>query len=185
MRTVDGKTPTTADLIRTILLNDLSDVLKEDRFFICNSNLRLPTDKDAYVAVKFESSYPMAVQNETVTVSNGVEEHQTSNMREEFSVIVAARDWDTVAKLKDLIPLALRSVYSQQVQEKYAFKIFPFTKIVNTSAAEGAAMLTRFDLSFSVFAWYERVKSVGYYDSFTAELWTEKDKKTINLEVSA
>lgn len=79
--------------------------------------------------------------------------------------------------------LALRSIYSQQMQELYRFKIFALpSSFVNTSSAEGGSQIKRFSITMACHVWYRKEKiptGYDYYDDFDTRV---DDEKTIGTE---
>lgn len=87
---------------------------------------------------------------------------------------ILSRNWEIVG--------ALRSIYCQQQQEKYNFKIMRLTRgLVNTSSAEGGSELNRYTITIPVFVWYMQETLLApdgetYYDSFGVRV---DDEQTI------
>lgn len=82
------------------------------------------------------------------------------------------RNWEVLA--------ALRSIYSQQMQELYNFKIMRVPRgFVNTSSAEGSSMLNRYSITFPCFVWYQKTTILDpngeqYFDDFGVKVYVVK-----------
>jgi hypothetical protein len=65
---------------------------------------------------------------------------------------------------------ALRSTYSQQVQESLGLKIAEIPIAVNdVSAIEGPTILYRLSITLNVLRKYDTIVTTQYYDDFTLE----------------
>jgi len=69
------------------------------------------------------------------------------------------------------VSMALNSFYSQEIQNKYQFRIFEIpSSFVNTSDLEGGSDINRFTLRFYAMFSEVKEKTTAYYDTFNAEI---------------
>lgn len=67
------------------------------------------------------------------------------------------------------VQAALNSDKSQQLQDKYQFRISKMSNSFNTSGLEGGSDINRFTIRFNCLTWQEKVTPIDYYDSFTTQ----------------
>lgn len=148
--------------------------LSKERVLQYNQKWNLPPDSGLHVTVQFLGSN--TISNRSKTEDRGIEgfyEIQDLNTQEMYQIVVMSRNMDAPMK-KQLVLMALASVYAQQVQEENSFHIAPVANFSDISEIEGAAILYRFALSVTVHAWYRTERRVDYYNDFPGELWTEQ-----------
>lgn len=68
------------------------------------------------------------------------------------------------------VTAALKSVYSEQQQDLYNFKLGTISDTENTSGLEGGSDINRFTLRFNALLHYQKTKPVDYYDKFNREV---------------
>lgn len=64
------------------------------------------------------------------------------------------------------VQAALNSTYSQQLQDRYQFRISKMSTSSNTSGLEGGSDINRYSIRFNCLVWEEKVTPIDYYDSF-------------------
>ena len=171
----DGTIRTTLDFICDIIEKELD--LDESRVLIWNERTKLPKDDDLFVLVGYNGSpKPISSRNILVPLAEGAEEHQEINMQEMISINVCSKNLDAIQRKEEIL-MAMNSLYAQGSQEANSFKIFKNASIEDLSSLEGSGMLNRYQMTFVVFAWYSKTKAAEYFDTFSAELWTEKEKE--------
>lgn len=74
------------------------------------------------------------------------------------------------------VSAALKSTYSQQMQDKYSFKIGTITNDINLSGLSGGSDINRYTLTFNVLVHYQKSKPIDYYDKFQIDSYTEQGK---------
>lgn len=134
----------------------------------------IPTDPGLYVALVYIGG--KAIGNNNYFTSSGDEpaqqiEHQEVAMRHVVQIDLLS--FDASARIrKEEVLMALRSIYSQQQQEKYAMSIARIpSDLVDASSLEETKMLNRFTLTVPVTALHTKTKAAPYYDKFkTAEV---------------
>lgn len=161
--------------------------LEDSQIWIYNQDFVLGKDPGLYIIVEFKDSYIISNNNyfedNPDEEEGGIIEIQESVSCESLRIMVISKD-STSRERKHEVPLALQSIYSEQQQEYYNFKIhrIPFN-FINTSLAEGPAMLTRFDLGIKVNVWHRKTKTAltsgTYFNKFSAQV---DDDKTIDTD---
>jgi hypothetical protein len=69
------------------------------------------------------------------------------------------------------VSMALNSFYSQEIQNKYQFRIFEIpSSFINTSGLEGGSDINRYTLRFYAMCSEVKEKTTAYYDTFNAEI---------------
>jgi len=146
---------------------------------IYNQEFTIPNTKGLFVTVEFLNDTPISNNNQLVTSDSGiVQEIQYSTVRETLMIDIFSRN-NTSRQRKNEIVGALNSLFCKQIQDKYAFKIFPITSnFINASRAEGATMLNRYSITLYVQRFYTKTidyneTSDTYYDKFEVQLYDE------------
>ena len=67
------------------------------------------------------------------------------------------------------IQACLNSTYSEQLQEKYQFRIGIISDAVNLSGLDGGSELNRFTIRFNCLTWNKYTKEVDYYQTFRTQ----------------
>lgn len=175
----DGTPRTSLDFICDIIARELS--ISPERVLIWNERTEIPKDDGLFVLVGYSGGPKiMSSRNIIVPLIDGAEEHQEVNVQEMISISVCSKNIDALLRKEEVV-MALSSLYAQNVQEANSFKIFRASAIEDLSSLEGAGMLNRYQMTAVVFAWYSKTKVADYFDTFSGELWTEKEKVEIPL----
>lgn len=66
------------------------------------------------------------------------------------------------------VAAALNSVYAQQQEELYNFKIATITSDTNISGVDGGSDINRFSTTFNVLIHFQKTKTIDYYNKFPA-----------------
>jgi len=74
------------------------------------------------------------------------------------------------------VQASLTSTYSQQLQDKYQFRISKMSNTFNTSGLEGGSDINRFTIRFNCLSWHEKVMPIDYYDTFRTQASTETNQ---------
>ena len=64
------------------------------------------------------------------------------------------------------VQAALNSIYAQQLQDKYQFKIGIISNAINTSGLDGGSDINRYTIRFDCLSWFKKSKEIDYYDTF-------------------
>lgn len=161
----------TLDVIKQILDNQMT--MPIGRVFAYNSNVDLPKDSDLFITLFYSERTPTANNSRMVSTAQGVEEHQTINMAEDVTISLMSRNTSARDRVQDVF-LALNSYYSKNLQSQNKLFISSIGQAVDRSFLEATAMLNRFDIQIRIFRSYEKINTVDYYDTFSFEVWAEK-----------
>lgn len=162
--------------------------LSNQAVWISDENRMIPKDNGLYVTIGLADSHVLSAVTKMVELPIGTPplpqevEINSVHAREVLQIDIFSRS--TAAKTRHWeIIAALQSIYGQQQQELYNFKISrnPM-RFLNTSSAEGGSFINRYTLTFACFVWYSKQKTLtadggDYYDKFCFEL---VDDLTIN-----
>lgn len=173
---------TTINLIRDILLNEMN--LKPERIFYYNQDYDIPPDGGLWVIVAYQGSKPYANRNSTFTDSKTGDFMERQNLNTQEQIVVHLMSYGLEAlERKEEVPMALASIYAQNLQSAQSFKIAPITPIVDRSEVEGGRINYRFDVMLTVLSWYEKIKVTEPYDTFETQL-TVSDGSPKNFQVT-
>ena len=155
---------------------------------IANQNIKLFNTDKLQITVKTIGCRDYASRNETKTVyskdqqNNTVEsfiEYQYLNQQRQMQVDVYSRNNDARQRFWEVIT-ALKSIYAEQQQDIYNFKIGTLTNSRNLSGIDGGSDINRYTITFNVLVHYTKSKALNYYDQFPLEIHTERTQ--INIE---
>lgn len=150
---------TSMDLIRLIILDQID--IAPERVNIYGEKWIIPPGDDLFVTIEYVNGRCIANRNTFISTGGDPIEKQDLNMMENITVGVFSKN-RSAAQRKEEIIMAMMSLYSQSLQEKYAFKIARNAPIQDLSFIEGSAMLKRYDINLVVFAWYQKIVSPNY-----------------------
>ncbi len=158
MISIDGVPQTTLDLLRTILINQMP--MREDRVNIYDEKWKIPPDEEMFITLEYRNS--KAISNRNTFVSGSTpSEVQDVNMLENITIGIFSRNRSAMQRKEEVL-MAVMSSYAQSLQEAYAFKVSRIGSIEDLSALEATAMLKRYDVNLTVYAWYQKVVTPGY-----------------------
>lgn len=81
------------------------------------------------------------------------------------------------------VQAALNSTYSQQLQDKYQFRISKMSNSFNTTGLEGGSDINRFTIRFNCLTWQEKVTPIDYYNSFPVRARTSNENIFANFKI--
>lgn len=143
---------------------------------VANQNIKLFNTDKLQITVKTIGCHDYANRNETkeVTKNNVTEfvEFQYLNQQRQMQVDVYSRNNDARQRFWEVIT-ALKSIYAEQMQDLYNFKIGTLTTSRNLSGLDGGSDINRFVITFNVLVHYTKSKVVNYYDKFPMDIYTE------------
>jgi len=177
-----GTTNLASQVIAAILIEEMG--LSTQAVWLREQNKTIPNDNGLYISVGLVSSQTVnnITEIQEITIAPAVtpspyevnlvqqqEAIQIDILSSAQSNLALMRNWEVIA--------ALQSIYSQQMQEQYCFKIFRIPRsFVDTSSAEGGSMLQRYSITINAFVWYRKQKLLGtYYDDFTTGYYTDRN----------
>ena len=155
--------------LRQILIHELP--IDSERVNLYNQKFVIPTDEAWYIVIERGPSKMISSRNTLVDLGagQGLQEVMDLNTQDQYTIGVFSRNLDALNRKEEII-MALGSVYAQQIQEKYSFRIFKNPSLTDLSELEGAALLYRFDISVIVHSWRQKVKDADFYDAFSAQV---------------
>lgn len=134
----------------------------------------IPPNPDLYIALTYVGGKAIGNSNYFTSVGNlpGQQiEHQEVAMRHVVQIDLLSFGPEARIRKEEVL-MALRSIYSQQQQEKYLMSIARVpSDFVDASTLEETKMLNRFTLTVPITALHTKTKAAPYYDKFqTAEV---------------
>ena len=107
---------------------------------------------------------------------NGLTEQSSMSWTEPVTVIVESLTDAAYRIIPDVI-MAMSAQIAQQLSEQYSIRIARIPlDIKNLCYREGDARIFKFGILFNVISGAELEQSVDYFDNFTGEVLTEKDR---------
>lgn len=166
----------TLDILKDIIDHQLN--MPPERVWAYNSDMYLPKDDNLFIVLFMTSQKPYTNNSKYISTITGLAEKQTINIVEE--ILISLNSINTQARDRAYeIPLALNSVYSQELQILNKMHISPLGDIYDASYLEAASRINRFDCKIRVFRAYEKINNIDYYDKFPMEIWTNAQNETI------
>jgi hypothetical protein len=176
-------------LTEQLLLNIIGHemVLSADQLVVLNQNYKVPPDARIYVAAGAINVQPFASRTNMISVMPPAPEPQvlqqveenTVQQRETIQIDIFGRGNDCLTRRWEIVA-ALKSIYSQQQQELYQFKIGTIpTGFTDSALAEGGSQLNRYSITVACLVWYKKSKPLSpddgsYYDDFHTRVDNEK-----------
>lgn len=164
--------------IRKIIINELNlplDYGKDKEGFIIPScyvyapNISIGNTDKLQICIQSINSRVLANNNSYKQIESNFTEIQEAAISDTIQIDLYSRNEDAKTRRFEVLT-ALHSLYAQQLQEQYHFKIFQIpNNINNTSIIEGAARLYRY--TFTITTVYKRQynKLAEYFDKFRFE----------------
>lgn len=158
---------TTIDIIRLIVLTQLKnslpnygfglpDLTWEQRVVIYNQQYTLAPIPGLWIELAFVASKVFSIQNDTQEINGNFQEIQNLYQQESILIRLFSENLEAL-QYKELIMMGFNSVYSQQQQEKYSFKICSVMPFPDTSELEGGAINYRQDLNIMCLCGYQNI----------------------------
>ncbi len=166
-------------IIADILVTQLD--LDESQVWLRYQNEKIPPDDRLYIVVGMSDSQIISSVNTPTPTYDGMSETLQVVARENIQIDIFSRSLAALQRRWEALA-SLNSVYSQQQQELYQFRIFPLpTSFVNTSSAEGGSNINRFSIIIACHTWYRQEKVLqspnDYYNDFDTRV---DDEETIS-----
>lgn len=153
--------------LREILIAELP--ISSERVNLYNQKFKIPPDKGMYVVIERGPSKVISSQSRPVPDTEGLVEEMEVYSRDTYIVGVFSQSLEAMDRKEEVV-MALGSIYAEQVQEKYSFKIARNMPIEDLSFLEGAAILYRFNVTVQVFSSKKKTVRREFYDTFTARV---------------
>lgn len=155
---------TSLDLLRDIIQQEMN--LKDNQIYIYAQPNIIPPDTGLYVVIEYKYSKVYSNRNLTPVENGEITEEQNVNTQEYLTVQLFSKNFDALRR-KEEAAMALKSVYSQQLAEKYSFKLSSTPQIIDLSSIEASAMLYRYDIPVVFLSAYQKIKKVQWFETFT------------------
>lgn len=155
---------TTIDVLQQILVHQMQ--LDSSRVFEYNSSVDLPQDEHLFIVLFYTSRTPYSNNSKIKVDANGnIEEHQSMNVCEDITISLLSQNYEASDRAYEVL-MALRSVYSQGLQENNRLHIATIGDVTDSSFVEASSRLNRFDVRIKVHTTYDKINTVDYYDKF-------------------
>jgi hypothetical protein len=154
---------TSLDLLRDIVQQEMG--LEDDQIYIYAQPNILPTDSRLYVVIEYKYSKVYSNRNLTPVNDGNITEEQNVNTQEFLTIQLFSRSFEALRRKEEAV-MALRSVYAQQSQEKYSYKLSFTPQIFDLTSLETSAMLYRYDVPVVFLSAYQKIKTIDYFDSY-------------------
>ena len=171
MKTVNGTRLTTLDLLRKIIANGMSDI-DQDRIAIYNQKWKMPTDEGLFIVLFFLGSKVVSNRVTEAPGLNALTEQYDLVTFERIQIEICSKNQEAMQRKEEII-MALLSSFSQNLQSEHAFKLNTLAPIHELSSLEATAMINRFSMDLTLFAWYSKTADVDYYKEFRGFVTTE------------
>lgn len=142
--------------------------LAPGRVYFWDQKINQPTDNDLYIAVSIPTCKPFA---NSITYDSGLTDlhsNQSVNMLATVDVDIISRG-PAARDQKELVLMALNSVYSEQQQEANSFYISRLPaggRFINLSQVDGAAIPYRYKISMNMQYAVNTIQPVQYFSTF-------------------
>lgn len=153
----------TLELIRQIILGYITD-LSEEQVNIYNQKFTIPDSEGLFATLHYNGGKVFA-NNSDFQLNTIYQETINLNVLEDLSINVMSENLEAM-QMKELFVMALRSYFSEGLQEVNGFKILRIAPIQDISSVEGASRLFRYEIPFKVFAWYQNITPAEYFNAF-------------------
>lgn len=151
------------DVIKQILDKEMQ--MPKGRVFAYNSNVDLPQDRKLFIVLHYTSKTPYSNNIRYENTPDGLVEHQTSNFVEDVLISLMSVNNEARDRGHEVL-MALKSTFSQTLQEQNRIHITTQGDIIDKSFLEATSRLNRFDVRAKVYISYDKVTNVDYYDKF-------------------
>ena len=162
----------TLDIIKQIIDSEMN--MPQGRVWAFNADMDLPKDSDLFVILYLKEQTPISNTVKYVSTKDGMEEHQSINIKEEITISLVSRSTQARDRAPE-VHMALNSFYSRHMQAKNKMHISILGEVYDASYKEASSMLNRYDCRIRVLKSYAKIKAIDYFDKFpnTAEFEPE------------
>jgi len=141
------------DIMRVVLK------LQQNQVYTYNQEFKIPNNAGFYIVI--ECGPPIKIMSNTCDFDFSekplVHEIQESVQIEPVTVSLFSKN-RSARLLKDFVVTAITSLYAEQMQDKYGFKIFRIpNNYRNTSLQEGSTMLYKYSLNVNCQTWSRKI----------------------------
>ena len=103
----------TLDILKQIIDKEME--MPPERVWAYNADAVLPKDSGLFIVLFMKEQKPYANNSRYISVKDGMEQHQTINIKEEITISLVSKNTDARNRAYE-VPLALNSLTSQQLQ---------------------------------------------------------------------
>ena len=135
-------------------------------------NIKLFNTDKIQITVKTISVSPFSNRNKFITDNGKYKQVQDINTSNMMQIDVYSRNNEARNRYAEVV-MALNSVYSQQQQEKYNFKIGTIPQVNNISGIDGGSDINRYSITFTALVHEQKITEIDYYDKFRVTAETE------------
>lgn len=142
--------------------------LSQGRVYLWDQKIMQPSDNGLYVAVSMQSCKPFGNNIGPDPISGWAEAIQSMSVLAQIDIDIISRG-PAARDQKELVVMALQSIYAEQQQEANSFfvgKIPPAGRFLNLSMIDGAAIPYRYKISVQMQYVVRKQASVPYFDTF-------------------
>jgi hypothetical protein len=150
--------------------------LTQSQVFVRNPDYVVPKTKGIFIAVGMVDSKVMSSRSlpfEDAGPPVTLKEELRVTVMENHQIDIFSRNYDALTRKWEIVA-ALRSIYSQQVQETNYFKIFRIPiSFVDSSETEGPALIFKYSIVLPLMVWYAKTQAINsivpgedWYESF-------------------
>lgn len=158
------------DIIKQILDKEME--MPPNRVWAYNQNNDIPTDSKLFIVLHYGKRDVIANNSRYKNTASGLQEVQMANIREDIMISLLSKNNEARDRAHEVL-MAMRSTYSQYLQEKNKIHISTTGDVYDASFLEGTSRINRFDVKIKLFKSYEKIISVDYYNKFNFETWVE------------
>lgn len=161
------------DIIRTEM------ALDQNHIWIRAQNRKIPPNaNELFVVVGAVDFNPISSKSYYDSIQD--KERQVVYGRALVQVDIFSRSTEARLRRAEVL-MALNSFYSQEIQNRYQFRIFEIpSSFINTSSLEGGSDINRFTITISAMCSEVKEKTTAYYDTFNAEINSDGTIITLN-----
>lgn len=167
----------TLDILKQIIDKEMN--MPVNRVWAYNADVDLPKDSDLFIILFLKEQKPFANNSRYVSTADGMEEHQTVNIKEEITISLVSKSTQARDRAYEAV-LGLNSLYSRQLQAQNLIHISILGDVYDASFLEGTSMLNRWDLRIRVLRAYDKIRVMNsdeYFDKFPNTSRLEADYK--------
>ena len=153
--------------------------LDQQHIWIRSQNKKIPPNADELFVVVGVVDY-LPISSKSYYDHTKDQERQVVYGRAMVQVDIFSRSIEARVRRAEIL-MALNSFYSQEIQNKYQFRIFELpSSFVNNSDLEGGSDINRFTIRFYSMCSEIKIKTTAYYDTFNAEINSDGTMITLN-----
>lgn len=140
--------------------------LSPGRVYVYNQKIPEPQDSALYIVVSILSCKQFSSTNQWDGSGSGLNSNQSVNMQAMLSLDIKSRS--TQARdMKELVVMALNSIYSEQQQEFNSFRVFNVSpNIQDLSELDGMAIPYHFNITCNIQYFISNITAAPYFSSF-------------------